>query len=77
MHKCAVASGLGIFIVGAIVGYAVTGRAPVIAATKTAVVSPFALMLKAKDLPVETVDASDSAVSSDYSWRHWPSVTDF
>jgi hypothetical protein len=42
-------------MVGAIVTYLVT--APVIGSTNTSQVSPFDLMLKAKDLPVESFDA--------------------
>jgi hypothetical protein len=57
MHRYVAAIGLGIFILAAIVGHAMTSPAPVIAATNNSVVSPFELTLTAKDLPVETADA--------------------
>jgi len=46
-------------MVGAMVAYLLTAPAPVIGATSPPQISPFVfdLMLKAKDLPVESFDA--------------------
>ena len=49
----AVAIGVGILILGAMVADSVTAPAPAIATTITSRVSPFDLMVKAKDLPVQ------------------------
>jgi len=57
MKRYAVAIGFGFLMVGAIVAYLVTAPAPVIGSTNTSRVSPFDLMLKAKDVPVESFDA--------------------
>jgi len=45
-------------MVGAIVAYLVTAPTPVIGSTNTSRVSPFDLMLKAKDLPLESFEAN-------------------
>jgi hypothetical protein len=49
----AVAIGVGILILGAMVADPATAPAPAIATTITSQVSPFDLMVKAKDLPVQ------------------------
>ena len=59
MYRYSVPIGLGILMVGAMVAYLLTAPAPVIGATSPPQISPFVfdLMLKAKDLPVESFDA--------------------
>ena len=49
----AVAIGVGILILGAMVADPATVPAPVFATTITSKVSPFDLMVKAKDLPAQ------------------------
>jgi hypothetical protein len=49
----ALAIGVGILILGAMVADPATVPAPAIATTITSQVSPFDLMVKAKDLPVQ------------------------
>lgn len=56
MHKFAIAGALCMVIAGAMVAHAVNARSSRGPAAQTAVVSPFELMLKAKDLPVESFD---------------------
>ena len=58
MNRYTVAIGFGILMVGAIVAYLVTAPTPVIGSTNTSRVSPFDLMLKAKDLPLESFEAN-------------------
>ena len=57
MYRYTVSFGLGILIIGAMVAYLLTARVPVSGATSPPQVSPFDLMVKAKDLPVESFDA--------------------
>jgi hypothetical protein len=57
MLRNAIAFGLAIFMMATIVAYAVAVPEPAIAVTETTEVSPFALTLKAKNLPVESYDA--------------------
>jgi hypothetical protein len=49
----AIAIGAGILILGAMVADLATVPAPAVATTITSQVSPFDLMVKAKDLPVQ------------------------
>jgi hypothetical protein len=84
MYRYAVAIGLGIFMVCAIVAYAVTVPGPVIAAAKTSEVSSFDVTLMAKDSPQAVpVDPARPALlytepaEADWSWRRWPSLMDF
>ena len=49
----AVAIGVGILILGAMIADTATVPAPAIATTITSQVSPFDLMVKAKDLPAQ------------------------
>jgi hypothetical protein len=57
MNKYLLAMACGLFVLGAVVGHALTVQASVTAGAKASEISPFDLMLKAKDLPVETADA--------------------
>jgi hypothetical protein len=56
MPKFAIAGALCMVVAGALVAHGVNTRASKGPAARAAVVSPFELMLKAKNLPVETFD---------------------